>query len=164
MGRKPAVRNGVLHDPQRFLKSLRCVWATYSPEEILPRIGFMAERMVVAELDGVTYSVGCESLRLRTFQRSLTCVACGRVGVEFRAEQNRADAVHGNNPHLNLYAADGTLMTHDHTLAQSLGGRDSAENVQTMCEPCNNGKSKAEGHLAWLNRCREAGSGSDKTE
>jgi len=137
MGRKPSVRNGVVHDRNRYLKSLKCVWATYRPDEILPRIGWMADRMVVAELDGVEYSVGCDSVRLRTFQRSLVCVGCGREGVEFRAEQNRANARHGNNPHLNLYAADGTLMTHDHVVPKSRGGADGIDNSQTMCTECN---------------------------
>lgn len=137
MGRKSAVRNGVLVDPRRYIKSLKCVWGVYRPEEILPRIGFDADRMPVGEHEGRTLSVGCQSIRLRTFKRSLVCVDCGKAGAEFRAEQTMSDARRGNNPHLNLYAADGTLMTHDHVVPKSRGGSDHPSNTQTMCTDCN---------------------------
>ena len=75
-----------------------------------------------------------------TFRRSLVCVGCGRVGVEFRAEQNHADAKRGNDPHLNLYSEDGTLMTHDHVIPKSRGGADVIDNTQTMCTDCNSRK------------------------
>jgi 5-methylcytosine-specific restriction endonuclease McrA len=137
MGRRPAVVNGSLLDPRRYLKSLKCVWRTFRPEEVLPLIDFQAERMVVAEFGGITYTANCSSLRLQNFKRSLTCVGCGRTGVEFRAECNVSDAKRGNNPHLNLYAEDGTLMTHDHIRPVSRGGSDSLDNTQTMCSECN---------------------------
>ena len=44
-------------------------------------------------------------------------------------------------PHFNLYFIDGdnyVLMTKDHILPHSKGGKDVIDNYQTMCEICNN--------------------------
>jgi len=139
MGKKDAVRNGILEDPPRYVKSLKCVWSEHSPEEILPLItDDEGVRLKVGELDGQTYSVKLFTIRLQNFRRSLVCASCGRVGVSFRAEHSRGDARSCTNPHLNLYAADGELMTHDHIVPLSKGGaRDSMDNTQTMCARCN---------------------------
>jgi len=145
MGKGPAVRNGVLKDPSRYVKSLKCVWAEYSPDLIVPLITEdPGERLEIGEMDGNVYSVKLSSTRLLNFKRSLVCSSCGRIGVVFRAEQTRADARAGTNPHLNLYSSDGELMTHDHIVPLSKGGpRDDMENTQTMCAGCNCKKGSA---------------------
>jgi 5-methylcytosine-specific restriction endonuclease McrA len=142
VGRKPkggprrAVVDGVLLDPVRYLKSLKCVWRTYRPEEILPLIGEEPHRRVVIEFEGITYTANFSSLKLQNFKRSLVCVECGRVGVEFRAESANYEAGEGNL-HLNLYSEDGVMMTKDHIIPACKGGWNGLDNTQTMCAECN---------------------------
>ena len=83
-------------------------------------------------------NVNAKSLRLQTFlEKGLVCSCCGRVGTHFALERGANEKAY----HLNLWSTDANgdeyLMTHDHTLARSLGGRDKIENTQTMCSPCN---------------------------
>ena len=88
------------------------------------------------EVEG--YKVYMQSLRYATFyQKGCTCAACGKVGTYFELDT-------GDNPnrrHFNLYAEDGTLMTKDHIVPTSRGGKYNAvENLQTMCVECNRAK------------------------
>ena len=85
--------------------------------------------------------INTKSLRLQTFlEKGLVCVTCGRVGTHFAVERDAAQTSQ-RSYHLNLWATDVNgdeyLMTHDHIIARSLGGRDKIENTQTMCSPCN---------------------------
>ncbi len=88
------------------------------------------------EVEG--FQVYTESLRYATFyQKGCACVACGKVGTYFELDP-------GDNPgrrHFNLYAEDGTLMTKDHIVPTSRGGKyNSVENLQAMCVRCNRAK------------------------
>lgn len=89
------------------------------------------------KVDG--YDVYTRSLRYMTFyQKGCTCVACGKVGTHFTL-----DASNDGNPnrrHFNLRADDGTLMTRDHIIPKSRGGREHISNMQTMCVDCNKAK------------------------
>lgn len=79
--------------------------------------------------------------RLRSFQSNLTCVGCGRVGNVFLVERHKNDR---QMQYLNLYCADKSglmLMTVDHILPDSMGGKYSPQNFQTMCRDCNQKKS-----------------------
>jgi len=78
----------------------------------------------------------CDSQRIKVFGHSIRCAHCERIGVEFRLERHCPK----DNPHLNLYAADGMLMTKDHILPLSKGGKDHMRNYQTMCCECNQAK------------------------
>jgi 5-methylcytosine-specific restriction endonuclease McrA len=40
----------------------------------------------------------------------------------------------------------GTVLVIDHILAWESGGETVIENLQTLCEPCNGGKSKSSAH------------------
>lgn len=86
------------------------------------------------------HMVKLTSSRLRLFSlKGTTCVACGVVGSFFVKERCRGE----DNYHLNLYAVkDGLeiLMTKDHILPKSLGGKNHIDNYQTMCTICNNAK------------------------
>lgn len=77
------------------------------------------------------------SQRLVLFRSNTSCVDCGIEGTRYILEAS----AEGITPHLNLYAVDGNgkliLMTKDHILPRSKGGRDVMENYQTMCQPCN---------------------------
>lgn len=86
------------------------------------------------------HNVKLTSSRLRLFAlKGTTCVACGVVGSFFVKERCRDT----ENYHLNLYAIKNgmeILMTKDHILPKSLGGKNHIDNYQTMCTHCNNQK------------------------
>jgi 5-methylcytosine-specific restriction endonuclease McrA len=44
------------------------------------------------------------------------------------------------NPHLNLYSEDHVLMTKDHIIPRSKGGKNHMSNYQTLCYECNQEK------------------------
>ena len=99
-----------------------------------------------AEIDG--HIINVNSIRYETFmQKGTTCCVCGLNGDHFYKERNFTTGGYVNDGpyHFNLYAttADGKeiLMTKDHILAKSLGGKDHVSNMQTMCTCCNNEKS-----------------------
>lgn len=84
------------------------------------------------------YEVKVNSLRLNLFKtKGLACVTCGLIGSYFTLEKTIRDF----RPHFNLYGLneDGEeiLMTKDHILPKSLGGKDTLENLQPMCTICN---------------------------
>lgn len=75
--------------------------------------------------------------RLNTFKTNLACVCCGKVGNIFLIERHRNDT---ETRYLNLYHvsdAEIVLMTVDHILPDSMGGRYDEANFQTMCRVCN---------------------------
>jgi hypothetical protein len=121
----------------------------YTVEAVLSQLGNSW-----AVFDGDVVSV-C-GLRHQLFACSRFCVCCGIEGTYF-AKERSAKKIKRRNPrdeqlfkattttwHFNLYAltADGReiLMTKDHILPRSKGGRDTLDNLQTMCRPCNNTK------------------------
>lgn len=101
---------------------------------------------------GVTVNV--TSLRLQTFAcKGLVCSVCGQKGSFFAVERNfkNKDPDTLKGWHLNLWGInqeqEEVLMTHDHTLARALGGKDELNNTSTMCEPCNHLKGIEEKRL-----------------
>lgn len=74
------------------------------------------------------------------FTKGYTCINCGLIGSYFALERSFMDTRY----HLNLYAVNSegkeVLMTKDHILPKSKGGKDSIDNYQTMCCKCNKEK------------------------
>ena len=97
------------------------------------------------KVDG--HDVYTHSLRYMTFyQKGCTCVVCGKKGTHFTLDKSCGED--NDRYHFNLRADDGTLMTRDHILPKSKGGRDHINNMQTMCVDCNKAKGNAyEGEL-----------------
>lgn len=90
---------------------------------------------------GHIHSVNIKSYRLWTFLvHGISCVSCGIHGKFFSMEQDRGNK--SGPPHFNLYAIDddqqSILMTKDHIIPVSKGGRNIQSNFQTMCTICNN--------------------------
>lgn len=97
------------------------------------------KRNAMVKLDGDT--IKGNSQRYQTFfTKGLKCVYCGIEGKYFAKEKD----IGSNLYHLNLYAVDENgkevLMTKDHIVPKSKGGKDDITNYQTMCERCNKEK------------------------
>lgn len=121
---------------------------TYKPEEVLNFVPNpkdyppgMNMKKILRDYDGDMIKMG--SLRYYTFIESLQCAHCDRVGVLMGKERhlNKKGVPMSEHYHFNLYAVDpdGTevLMTKDHVIPKSKGGKDVIGNFVTMCEPCN---------------------------
>lgn len=120
----------------------------YSVEEVFSMIGEenlktecynksnkSAENQIV--VDG--YNVYTRSLRYMTFyQKGCKCCVCGKEGTHFTLDES-TEKTPGRR-HFNLRADDGTLMTRDHIVPKSRGGREHINNMQTMCCDCNKAK------------------------
>jgi len=100
----------------------------------------------IISLDG--YRVKIHSQRYQLFKKKgITCVACGMVGKFFALEstQDNIDTAKrlDREPtyHFNLYGIDDhgseVLMTKDHIIPASRGGKNIMSNLQVMCTLCN---------------------------
>lgn len=73
----------------------------------------------------------------------IRCHFCGCQADRWVAEKGRRDRI--GNPVLNLFSVGPTgavvLMTRDHIIPRSLGGRDTVANLRPACAPCNEGRS-----------------------
>lgn len=113
------------------------------------RLGKVAIDVVLNATIGKANILGVEvntdSLRLRTFRTNgQRCSCCGLQAQYYAIERHKGT---DNKYHINLWGVVNekeVLFTHDHTLARSLGGRDSLDNTTTMCSPCNSKKSVGE--------------------
>lgn len=84
------------------------------------------------------YNVYTRSLRYMTFyQKGCKCCVCGKEGTHFTLDSSVDNP---DRKHFNLRADDGTLMTRDHIIPKSRGGREHISNMQTMCVDCNKAK------------------------
>ena len=108
----------------------------YPLSSVLPHISSEVDRRLPrVDFDGDPIRVS--SLRMVTFKvKGTDCVRCGKKGAYFRKTRSSTDVPW----HFNLYAADGTLMTKDHIIPKSKGGKDFLHNMQTMCTHCNRAK------------------------
>lgn len=71
------------------------------------------------------------------FHKGIKCVQCGIEGKYFAKEKHLNDKSY----HLNLYGIDEkgkeVLLTKDHIMPKSKGGKNSLKNYQCMCVRCN---------------------------
>lgn len=117
-------------------------YAVLHPETVFERLDDIQPDTAQYEkwsLCGVTAQVTPK--RIRSFRGNLKCVCCGREGNMFLVERHKNDI--GGCQYLNLYHASQSglaLMTVDHILPDSLGGKYSQDNFQTMCRSCNSAK------------------------
>lgn len=109
----------------------------YHPDEVLPHFEGTSSKVRV-NFDG--HPIKMASHRYWTFLRKgLKCVTCGIEGQYFRKERHRV--TEEGKYHFNLYAVDSegdeVLITKDHVIPKSKGGRNHISNYQTMCIVCN---------------------------
>lgn len=113
----------------------------YSIDEVLSKILPISLPKNKAKVDFDGDLMKMSSHRYHTFVKSgIKCVCCGIEGKYFVKEKFKKDKGY----HFNLYAlnenGEEILMTKDHIVAKSKGGKDCIENYQTMCITCNNEK------------------------
>lgn len=114
--------------------------AIYSIEEVYNKVcsQLMATRSKPkVDFDGDLIKANSQRLQV-FFTKGMTCMYCGVRGSFFAKERTKGtqDAYH-----LNLYGilpnGEEVLMTKDHIIPKSKGGRNCLENYQCMCSRCN---------------------------
>ena len=109
----------------------------YSIDAVLSKITRKGEPRKV-DFDGDL--INMDSQRYELFEaKGITCASCGIEGKFFAKEKDRASYGY----HFNLYAVkygEDVLMTKDHIIPKSKGGKNELSNYQTMCTYCNNEK------------------------
>lgn len=114
----------------------------YSVEEVLEQVDFSKEskfKRIKKDFDGD--SMKMYSDRLKVFsKKGIRCVTCGIEGIVFYKEKKKED----KNFHFNLYGfnkiGEEVLMTKDHIIPKSKGGKNFIDNYQPMCVDCNSRK------------------------
>lgn len=103
---------------------------TFTIEEIMPLIKGNRPSPLCE------YLIKFDSTRLQTFRKSTSCAHCGLEGAYFALDIDK-----GGGWHLNFYATNSAgvevMLTSDHIVPRSRGGRNWLSNRQTMCQPCN---------------------------
>lgn len=94
-----------------------------------------------ADFDGDP--IRMRSQRYQLFRKSVRCVRCGLEGTYF-AKERFATNRESERYHFNLYGTNANgkevMLTKDHIIPKSKGGKDVLSNYQTMCAPCNQKK------------------------
>ena len=121
------------------------VFRGYERAKILPAEKVFQALQKGTSSIGEAHKVSLGSLRVKTYSKGTCCVHCGREVSYFAIERQRRRSEGGQSWHLNAYhrTADGyeIMMTSDHIIPVSKGGKNSLDNRQVMCGPCNSRKS-----------------------
>ncbi len=119
------------------------VLGTFSADEVLSHLLTGKGSKKTYKIGKKEYSVKMNSDRYKVFKKNPSCVCCGLTATKARLEMTRGTPT----PHFNLYGVDaeGTLilMTKDHIIPKSKGGKNSMDNYVTMCRTCNTLKANA---------------------
>jgi len=95
-------------------------------------------------INGVNVYMSSQRYKLFKY-KGIRCIKCGIVGEYFILEQHRQKSAYESKRfHFNLYGIDKNgkemLMTKDHIIPKSKGGKNGLHNLQPMCMKCNNEK------------------------
>lgn len=88
--------------------------------------------------EGIEICKKSKSKRLKSLsklsEQSTKCnnPTCNVIGTKFCIGTDKA----GNN-HIDLYSEDMTMITIDHIMPKSKGGKNTIDNYQLLCKPCN---------------------------
>ena len=123
-----------------FLKQYITI-GRFETDEVFPHLTDNKRDKKVFKVNNIEYLVKMNSLRYKVFQQNLNCAICNIKGSYFLLQKSRLEEVF----HFNLYAEDSLkmndgeiiLMTKDHIVPKSKGGKDIISNLQTMCAICN---------------------------
>jgi len=105
---------------------------------VLPYVEYPKFKDKINRLDINGDLVNIRSKRLFTFKNfGIKCRCCGLEGKYFLKEKNLNDLYY----HLNLYGLTlenkEEMLTHDHKIPLSRGGKNNISNMQTLCNTCN---------------------------
>lgn len=117
---------------------------TYEVDYVLSKVELHHTKKDLMYFDGDAIKMGSD--RYKTFKyKGVKCVSCDLTGKFFAKERSSGSKI--ISWHLNLYAIDENgkevLMTKDHRLPKSKGGKDELENYDPMCTICNGKKGNA---------------------
>lgn len=130
--------------------------AEYPYEEILSLLN-TNEKSIQFKVKKKTYQVRLSSDRYDLFKKTNVCASCGITGNKFILMSN-IDSIDRNICHLDLYGEESgrlVLMTKDHIIPKSKGGKNEESNYQCLCTYCNNLKSHFHLPLEALKELRE---------
>jgi 5-methylcytosine-specific restriction endonuclease McrA len=126
----------------------------YSLEDIFNKINWDKQKSENSNVNFDGDLIYMNSHRYWTFYlKGIKCVNCGIEGKYFAKEKDAESKY--EKYHFNLYAINKhgheILMTKDHIIPKSKGGKDHIDNYQTMCVKCNGKKgNKLEGEMVEL--------------
>ena len=127
-----------------ILKGIYLRKETYSVDYVLSRIIPYQYGIKTPKVDFDGDMIDMTSQRYALFRRKgCTCVKCGLIGTYFAKEKSKGqlDAI---GYHFNLYGINENgkeiLITKDHYLAKSKGGKNHISNYEVLCQPCNHDK------------------------